>query len=250
MAHWYTNPVKIIFFDTETTGGGERDRLIALAAKERGIEAPVINALYKPPIPIPLESMMIHHITEKMVADKPAFIQSEEFTGLKELFQHPDTVVVAHNAAFDLAMLAREGVVPAQHICTFKVAAALDTEEKIPSYKLQYLRYLLGIEVEALAHDAFGDVLVLEQVFERLFNKLLAEKGSEETALARMIEISKKPRLFSTFRFGKHEGKKIAEVAQTDPGYLEWLLEQKRQKPAGEEDWIYTLEYYLGSRGK
>ena len=39
-------------------------------------------------------------------------------------------------------------------------------------YNLQYLRYLLELEVEAIAHDALGDVLVLEQLFERLFNKI------------------------------------------------------------------------------
>ena len=247
--------MRILFFDTETTGGGEQDRLLSLAAKERsstGLGARgdgiIVNAIYKPPVPISIESMAIHHITEKMAAHKPAFIEAPEFGQLKELFESPEVVVVAHNAAFDLAMLAREGIVPANVICTYKLARALDPHEVVERYQLQYLRYLLGLEVVATAHDALGDVLVLEAVFERLFTKVLTKHGDEATAIREMIRISAEPVLFTTLRFGKHKGKKLAEVAREDKGYLEWLLREKRQNPAGEEDWIYTLEKALAKR--
>ncbi len=239
--------MKIIFFDTETTGNGPNDRLVSLAVKARGEGAPTLDALYKPPVPIPIEAMAIHHITPKMVAHKPAFKESAEFDDTKSLFEDHDTLAVAHNAAFDLAMLAKEGVVPAATICTLKVASALDREKKIPSYRLQYLRYALGIELEAVAHSAIGDVLVLEQLFERLLTKMVEEKGSEEAALAEMITISKQPIMMHAFHFGKHNGKKVEEVAKTDRGYLEWLLSQKKQNPLNEEDWIYTLEYHLNN---
>jgi len=237
--------MKIIFFDTETTGNGDGDRLCQLGVKERGVAEPVVNATYKPPVPISIESMAIHHITEKMVADRPFFAQSPEFNELKALFESPDTLAVAHNAAFDVAMLLREGVAPRQTICTYKVAYALDTKETIGIYRLQYLRYLLGIEVEAVAHDAWGDVLVLEALFERLLAKLVEQEGSEEAALAKMILISSRPLLFTTLRFGKHNGKRLEDIAKADRGYLEWLLKQKEENPAGEEDWIYTLKHYL-----
>lgn len=238
--------MRIIFFDTETTGGAERDRLIQLAVKDRQQAAPVVNAIYKPPVPISIESMAIHHITEKMAAGQPAFKDAPEYAELKALFESPETVAVAHNAAFDLGMLAREGVVPANVVCTYKVARALDPHEVVDRYQLQYLRYFLGLEIEAAAHDAWGDVLVLEGVFERLFAKMIEKEGSEEAALERMQAISAEPVLFSTLRFGKYKGKKIAEIAKDDRGYLEWLLREKRKEPAGEEDWIATLEKALG----
>src|SRR3989344_3309592 len=234
--------MRILFFDTETTGGGERDRLLSLAAQERGIVEPIVNAIYKPPLPISIESMAVHHITEKMAAHKPAFIGAPEYAELKELFESDNIVMVAHNAAFDLAMLAREGIIPAHVICTYKLARALDPHEVVERYQLQYLRYLLGLEVEATAHDALGDVLVPEAVFERLFAKMLTKHENEAAALAEMMRISAEPVLFTTLRFGKHKGKKLAEVAREDKGYLEWLLREKRQNPAREEDWIYTLE--------
>lgn len=241
--------MRIVFFDTETTGGAEKDRLLQLAAKERGIRQPVVNATYKPPVQISIDSMAVHHITPKMVADRPSFVEAPEYAELKALFESGDTVAVAHNAAFDIAMFAREGITPARTICTYKVARALDPNELIGQYRLQYLRYLLELEVEATAHDAFGDVLVLEAVFERLLAKMVQREGSEEAALDEMLTISGRPMLFTTLRFGKYKGKKLEEIARSDRGYLEWLLAQKKQDPAGEVDWIYTLEHFL-SRGR
>ena len=239
--------MRIIFFDTETTGGGEKDRLLSLAVKEKGQDKAIVNAIYRPPVPISFESMAVHHITEKMAAGRPMFTAAPEYQSLKELFEHEDTVAVAHNVAFDLAMLSREGIAPSQTICTYKIARALDPEEKLGQYRLQYLRYLLGLEVEALAHDALGDVLVLEGLFERLLAKMSAEVGTEEESLQKMIEISSRPMLFTTLRFGKHKGKRIEDVARTDASYLRWLLSEKKKDPAAEADWIYTLEHYLAS---
>jgi hypothetical protein len=61
-----------------------------------------------------------------------------------------------------------------------------------------------------------------------------------------MMEISSHPSLLKTFNFGKYKDKKIADVVNTDKGYLEWLLAQKLQNETGDEDWIYTLKHYLG----
>lgn len=239
--------MRIILFDTETTGNGEHDRLCQLAVKERGVEAPLVNALYKPPLPISFESMAVHHITQKMVDDKPAFMDAPEYGDIKKLFEDKDTIAIAHNVAFDTEMLRREGIAVSRAACTYKVARALDPDDALPNYRLQFLRYFLGLEVgNATAHDAWGDVLVLEALFERLLAKLAEQKGSEDAAIEEMLEITSRPSLITTFRFGKHAGKKVADVAKTDRGYLEWLLSQKKQNPLEEEDWIYTLEQHVG----
>lgn len=237
-------PMRIIFFDTETTGNAEGDRLIQLGIKERGADAPLVNSLYKPPLPIAHEAMAIHHITEKMVAERTAFLAAPEYAAIKAAFEDENVISVAHNAAFDVAILRREGIVPRNVICTYKVASAFDTAVAFTNYKLQYLRYALGIEVEASAHDAFGDVLVLEALFEWLLAQLSERTGSEAAAVEEMLAISSRPKLFTTIRFGKYNGKRIEEIAKQDKGYLEWLLKEKR-KDGTEEDWIYTLEHFL-----
>ncbi len=235
---------KLIFFDTETTGNTEGDFLCQIAYKIDGKE---FCALYKPPTKIPPEASAVHHITNKMIADKPSFKDSGDLEKVKDLFESDDSVVVAHNAPFDLMMIKKEGIEPKKFICTLRVARHLDTKEQIGRYNMQYLRYYLELDVDATAHDALGDVLVLEKLFERLKNKIMAEENiSEEEAIERMIAISSHPSLLRTFGFGKHVGKSIDEVLRTDRGYLEWLLEQKLKSDAIDEDWIYTLKHYLG----
>lgn len=257
---------KIIFFDTETTGNEpKKDFVCQLAyktydpnSKERASET--FNELYKPLIPIPPEASAITHITNKMVADKKEFKESDNYSLIKLLFEDPNNVVVAHNAKFDLAIIAKEDISPSNFICTLRVARALDKENVIPQYKLQYLRYYLDIDIEASAHDALGDVLVLEKLFERLLAKIMKparnasstadaggeEELTEEQAIEKMIDISSRPSLMNMFNFGKYNGKTIKEVSDIDRGYLEWMLTQKEQNPDNEEDWIYTLKYYLG----
>ena len=236
---------RIVFFDTETTGNEDKDYLCQLAYKEGGT---AFEGLYKPPVPISFESMAVHHITEKMVADKPAFQESPEYADIKALFENSGTVSVAHNAKFDLAMLAKDGIVPARHICTLRVARHLDPNGVIPNYRLQFLRYYLGIEITATAHDALGDVLVLEQLFARLLKKVMDEKScSEDEAVAYMEKVSNEPSIFQTMIFGKYKGFKMEEIRSTDPGYLEWMLNEKlKANTPDDEDWIHTLKHFLG----
>jgi DNA polymerase III epsilon subunit-like protein len=226
----------LIFLDTETTGIDKEDRLLQVAYKYKG---ETYNELFKPPLPIKLPAMAVHHVTEKMVADKPAFIDSPTHDHLKAIA--PTSILVAHNAKYDLGMLEKEGIEFPRHICTYKLAKHLDTGQ-YENHQMQYLRYFYGIEIEATAHDALGDILVLEQLF-NIF--------SEQLTLDEMEEITKQPVLFSKFTFGKYDFRKcgmtIADVVQTYDGrqYLAWLLNEKKKSPEGEEDWIYTLNHYL-----
>ncbi|OGI58167.1 hypothetical protein A3C60_00965 [Candidatus Nomurabacteria bacterium RIFCSPHIGHO2_02_FULL_37_45] len=235
---------RIIFFDTETTGNTEKDFLCQIAYK---VDSENFTGLYKPLIKIPPEASAVHHITNKMVRDIPSFAESGDLQKIKKLFEDKDSILVAHNASFDLLMIKKENIEPKKFICTLRLARHLDPEGKIERYNLQYLRYLLEIEIEATAHDALGDVLVLEQLYERLRKKIMEQDSlDEEKAIEKMIEISSHPSLLRTFNFGKHNGKKMEEVLAIDRGYLEWLLAEKVKSDQLDEDWIYTLKHYLG----
>ena len=241
---------KLIFFDTETTGNTENDVLCQIAYKvysssgETGDNSFV--GLYNPGKKIPPEASAVHHISNKMVSDKKSFKESGDQEKIKKLFESKDVVVIAHNATFDLMMIEKEDIYPNKFICTLRVARHLDKEGKIDRYNLQYLRYLLDIEIEATAHDALGDVMVLEKLFERLLKKMMEEENlSKDEAIEQMIDISSHPSLLRTFNFGKYSGKKIEEVLSIDRGYLEWLLNQKLNGDGPDEDWIYTLKHHL-----
>ena len=189
----------------------------------------------------------MHHISNKMIENEIAFKQSPDRKKIKGLFEDENSVVVAHNAQFDLMIIKKEDIEPKNFICTLRLARYLDPDGKIERYNLQYLRYLLDLDVEATAHDALGDVLVLEKLYERLKKKLMeSENLDEEKTIEKMIEISSHPSLFKYINFGKHSGKEISEIARIDPGYLEWLLKQKLESDQIDEDWIYTLKHHLG----
>ena len=223
---------KLVFLDTECTGIEEEDRLVQLAYKTDGA---VVNELFKPPVPITIEAMAVHHITEKMVADKPSFEDSPEKEKLQAVLD--EGILVAHNAEYDVNMLAKEFVTAKNIICTLKVSQHLDENAVIPSHKLQYLRYFLGIEIEAPAHDALGDILVLEKLFARLNQKISIEE---------MIEVSKRPSLIKRFTFGQYKGQLLKDVVKKDPGYLKWLLKEKEKEEKPNENWLFTLNHYLG----
>jgi exodeoxyribonuclease X len=229
--------MNLLFLDTETTG--IEGHLIQLAYKRAG-EEHVFVENYKPPVPIEIEAMATHHITERMVAEKIPFLGSKDHKALQELLK--DSVLVAHNARFDMSILIKEGIAIGDYICTWRVAQAM---YDYPQYKMQYLRYLWGIDdiPEAHAHSAAGDVMVLEKVFEHLAKDYALTNGtSEDETIQKFIEISKNPLLLRRATFGKYAGKTFEEIKVIDLNYLQWMgtLADKG------EDWLYTVNYYLG----
>jgi len=231
----------LVFLDTETTGIDILvDRLTQVCYKYK---EELFSEYFKPPVPISVKSMSISHITNKMVEDKEPFIGSKMQKVLEVLLK--ENILVAHNAGFDIDILYKEGVTVNKFIDTLKVIKFLDTENEIPEYNLQYLRYFLDFDIEAKAHDATGDVLVLEKLFQYLYNRMMELYKVENIIIEKMIEISGKPLLLRLFNYGKHKGKKIEEVLSYDRNYLEWMLEQKLNEQYYDEDWIYTLKYHL-----
>ena len=112
-----------IFLDAETTGTGPNDRLCQIAFKPEG--GPAVCETFNPGMPISIDAMSIHHITNRMVQGKPAFRGSDAHARLQSLVRNDDNVIVAHNAQFDVDMLNREGIYPPRVICTLKLARYL-----------------------------------------------------------------------------------------------------------------------------
>lgn len=240
------NKNNLVFLDTETTGIGADSRLCQVAYSFANEEK---EGLFKPPIPIEIEAMAVSHITNKMVANKESFIDSQMQKDLRHIFAN-DNILVAHNAAFDVEILKRDELEIKRVIDTIKIAQQLDINAEIPKYSLQYLRYYFDLEVaDAPAHNALGDVRVLKKIFDYYFQKMLAEFKSEEEVLQKMLEISALPVLIKKFNFGKYNGELVSEVAKKDAGYLTWLFNQKimarENGIENDENWIYTLDKYL-----
>jgi exodeoxyribonuclease X len=237
--------MQIIILDTETTDLDEQARLVQLAYKNM-MTGDEVCEYFKPPVPISYGAMAITHITEAMVADKPTFSGSNFQIDLGKILI--DNILVAHNALFDIKILSNEGVKTNKYIDTLRVARHLIDSEQ---YKLQYLRYFLKLDVEGQAHDAMGDVIVLESLFKHL-KEIIKEKfalNSDSEIFQKMMELTQEPVLLKLFTFGKYNGKTFEEVNKLDQGYLKWLFasESSKDKHSQNEELVFTLKKYLSA---
>lgn len=237
---------RLIFLDTETTGLSKEDRLCQLAYAYDNV---VVNELFNPGRKIDIGAMSIHHITEDMIADKPDFKDSHHYTTLQELLNDEKSIFVAHNAQFDLGMVEREGIVVPRHICTKKIAQYLNADNPdISRANLQYLRYYYKIDMEATAHDALGDILILREVFYKLVDTALAKSKSKDASLdkiiERMMDISMKPQLMKKMPFGKYKGYEMTTVHKAEPTYLKWIIESGKFDE--DKSLIHTCKTLLG----
>jgi len=242
---------KYIILDTETTGTDEQDRVIQLGYMVLGAkEIEVHNEFCSADVPINFAAMEVHGITPEMIEGKPTCKEMPAYKRLLEL-NTPENYMIIHNAPFDLKMLEKEGFEIAMKVIdTLRVAKHIFEEEE--AHRLQYFRYKmalykeeeaeakkLGIEVKA--HDAIGDVLVLKLFLTKL-RKAVEEKFPGENPVEKMVDLTNTPILVKRFRFGKHKGKTLQEVAQEDAGYLRWMLSSMDNL---DDDLRYSINYYL-----
>lgn len=239
-----------IFLDTETHSK-ENPILIQLAyLRDTNIGVAKVNEYFNTGGPkIEFWAMAVHHITEKMIWDKKRFDDSLERDDLISILLWW-SILVAHNASFDVGVLKNHNVLVPDYICTLKLARYIYPE--FEAHNLQYLRYRLGLEFdkEINPHDAMSDVYVLEKLFYHL-SKKLAEKLAEEinddtrklnddtTLIQKMIEITRAPSLLYRCVFWKHAGKLWSEVPRD---YLEWIA---YKSDMSDEAVMHTARYYL-----
>ena len=237
--------VTIVYFDTETTGLGPEHRLCQLAYKVDGVE---YEGLFKPPLPIDPGASAVTGITDDMVADQEAFVDSQMYKDFAALAGDDKTYFVAHNASFDVEMLAREGIAIERYFDTLRLARAIDNGDA-ENYKQEYLREYYDLQVDdARAHDALGDVRVLEALFLKLSEIVSVADDFSGNVIEAFWQIMEEPIMFKKMTFGKYRGQLLTDVVVEDSGYLEWLLGQKKMGEiySDDADWIYTLSHLLG----
>lgn len=240
-----------LLFDTETTGTGEKDRIIQVGAMlVHGREdIQIFDELCSAKVPIGLEAMEIHNITPNIIENKPLYHDTSFSKKILELNQK-ENYLVAHNISFDLAMLEKEGF--ENHytlIDTLRCAKHLLPDS--PYHRLQYLRYSLNLyldeaeeaqklNISIKAHDAIGDVLIMKLLLSRLII-YTREQFPNLNPMEKLSQLTQTPVLIKVFKFGKYKGKDIAEVSIQDQNYIKWM----RKNLDLDADMIFSLDYYL-----
>lgn len=175
-------------FDTETTGlnPGEGDEILQIGATRivagKLRREDVFDQLVDPQRDIPEAGIPIHGITPAMVAGAPAI---DTVLPAFHAFAQ-DTVLVAHNAAFDMRFLElkqeRTGLVFDQPVLdTLLLSAVVHPQQE--SHRLEAIAERLGVSVLG-RHTAVGDAMVTAEIFLKLI-PLLAERGIVTLAQAR-----------------------------------------------------------------
>jgi DNA polymerase-3 subunit epsilon len=167
-------------FDTETTGldPSAGDEIIQIGAVRvvnlRLLRQEIFDQLIDPRRPLRPEGIPIHGITEDMVRGQPTID-----TVLPAFYEFcSETVLVAHNAAFDMRFLelkeAAAGVRFAQPVLdTLLLSAVIHPNQE--SHRLETIAERLGINVIG-RHTALGDAFVTGEIFVKMV-PLLAAMG-------------------------------------------------------------------------
>jgi DNA polymerase III subunit epsilon len=175
-------------FDTETTGldPSRGDEIIQIGAVRivngKLLTQEVFEQLIDPRRPISSESMPIHGIRTDMLAGKPTI---EQVLPAFHAFAQ-DTVLVAHNAAFDMRFLQVKE--PLTGVCfdqpvldTLLLSALVHPNQE--SHHLEAIAERFDVTVTG-RHTAMGDALVAAQIFLKLI-PLLHEHGIHTLGQAR-----------------------------------------------------------------
>jgi DNA polymerase-3 subunit epsilon len=218
--------------DVETTGTDPaRDRVVELALLTLFPDR--THNLYQtrlnPGVPIPPAATAVHGIGDADVRDAPPFA-----TIASDLVRRLAGCDLAGFgiAGFDLPLLcaefARAGV-------PFDLSgrAVVDALAVYRRYEARTLsaavRFYLGREHTA-AHAAAGDAIAAAVVLDAQVGRYaLPPRPAELHALLHPVDVGGKFRCENgavVFAFGKHTGRRLDDVAATDRGYLEWVLDR------------------------
>lgn len=230
----------IVFFDLETTGlNTVTDRIVELYAKRISPDGSEreLHQFFNPGMPMPAEAEAVHHISDTMLADKPAFADKA-----KEVFDFfSDCYICGHNVlGYDCVMLSEElsrsGFIwPADKkliLDTYKVEKKLRSHSLIATYK----RYF-GVdysETIGQAHGAKADVLATIEVFKKQLEECQIDLVTDEAAEQyrqvgkpddNVVDIAGNLVLINgeiCFNFGKNKGQPVKLCRD----YAMWMLGQ------------------------
>jgi len=213
--------MKAIVFDTETTGRVE-PRITEVAYVGYNTTREVeFNQRYNPEKPIELGAMAVTHICNEDLIDCPSYKEFKLPEGIEYL--------IGHNIDYDWEVIDKPDV---KRIDTLAISRHLfpDLDSHTQSAMLYYFYGVDARNMVKEAHSALCDVINCRLLLNKLIHKI-ALLGHSINDMEQLWEFSEKARIPTHLTFGKHKGKSIQEVWETDKGWVYWLLKQPEVDP-------------------
>jgi len=226
-----------VCIDCETTGlDPKEDRIIEVGATlftTNGVLED-FESLIDPERPIPESSIIFHHITQDMVANKPT-IDKVVPQLIKIIGKN---IIVGHGVGFDIELIAiaadRAGIPHSlrsnRYFDTLRMARLYGES---PTNSLEQLRAHFNIPLEG-AHRAMNDAVVNREVF-----KFLAQRYKTTEQL---FDILSRPIKLKMMPLGKHKGRLLKEIPLQ---YLLWAANKDF-----DQDLLFSIRSEIAGRKK
>jgi DNA polymerase III subunit epsilon len=225
----------IVFFDLETTGTDPvKDRIIELAfikIMPDGTRDRMVKRI-NPGIPIPADSTAIHGITDEDVKNAPLFKQIAHT--LYEWIRNCDMGGYS-SSKFDLPVLAEEFLRAGINV-DFTDRNMVDVQQIFFKMEARTLSaaYRFYCQKELInAHSAEADILATIEVLEAQLDRY-KDIGNDAATLHRFTNqgdyVDYARRIVMKdgqpiFNFGKHKGRKVEDVFNSEPQYYDWMMQ-------------------------
>jgi len=162
-----------IAFDLETTGlSPDFNRIVEVGAvrfRSDGIELDRMEQLVDPRCTIPTDVTKIHGITNEVVSGQPPI--EDVLPEFVEFLGHSKTILLAHNASFDVGFLSAafsrcQAILP-EHPVIDTLALSRQMLPRLRNHRLETVARHLRI-ADSTEHRSLGDALVVQSAFLKL----------------------------------------------------------------------------------
>ena len=225
----------IVFLDLETTGvDPAKDRIveISLVKVQPDGSKEVKTRRINPGMPIPPESTAIHGIADDDVKDEPRF---EQIAKSLAAYMEGCDLAGYNSNRFDIPVLAEEflragvdvDLKKRRFIDVQNIFHKMEQRTLVAAYKFYCDKDLTN------AHSAEADTLATYEVlkaqldrYDNLENDIdfLAEFSTRNESADYAGRILYNEKGEEVFGFGKHKGRCVAEIFESEPSYYNWMM--------------------------
>lgn len=225
----------LAFIDIEATGiNVATDRIIEIAILKIMPENERVSKVFRvnPGMPIPAEVSLIHGIYDEDVVDLPFF--KDVAQNIFEVLEDCD--IAGYNSdRFDIPILLEEfyrldmvfDCKNRKFIDVFRIFTLMEKRDLTSAYKFYCNKELIN------AHSAESDTTATYEVFAAQLQRYeqlatvdvdylhdFTRDGDFVDFGRRMIYLNGEP----CFNFGKHKGRRVADVLKQEPQYYDWIM--------------------------